>query len=287
MHQRLPWFPVVSPNSYIAPAASQQGLHGLLCQHCIVHSLALPFCPFHWAGAPSSNSRKEEEVGMGTGACRALASPDPTIQWEATKYTETRCQLSSQECWTVSLIPLGLMVRVGSRRPHRETGKSLCFGIRSGLGISALSHTWYDVSLGNYLNLWAWRTSLKNRITVPRRHHNAIGKIGWGDPDEYLLDHRGFVTVISDGLSTQIQNWKWLLLLLSPTLLFSFPGAKHCPYLCLTAVFSVFWLCIKCDKSLLRQQGVTTSDFGWSKSPSDTSLDLGLCKLKAFLGKMM
>lgn len=204
VHQLLPWLPIISPNSCITPAASQQGLHRLLCHHRIVHSLALPFCPFHWAGAPSSNSRRKEEVGMGTGACPAPARPDPTIQWEATKYTDSRGRLVK----SAELGPWSHSGRWWGWGVEGPTGRlERAFALESEVDLeSQLYHTQYDVSLGNYLNVWAWRTSLKNRITVPRRHHNAIGKIGWGDPDEYLLHHKGFMTVVSDGLSTQIQN---------------------------------------------------------------------------------
>lgn len=75
LHQLLPWWPTANANSCIAPGASQQGLHHWLCHHRIVHSLALPFCPFHWAGAPSSNSRREEEVGNGEWSMRGSSKP--------------------------------------------------------------------------------------------------------------------------------------------------------------------------------------------------------------------
>lgn len=146
------------PNSCITPAASQQGLHRLLCHHRIVHSLALPFCPFHWAGAPSSNSRRKEEVGMGTGVCQAPARPDPTIQWEATKYTDSRGRLvKSAELgpWTHSGRQWGWGVEGPMGRLERA------FALESEVDLeSQLYHTQYDVSLGNYLNVWAWRTSL-------------------------------------------------------------------------------------------------------------------------------
>lgn len=93
LYRLLRWSPTVSANSCITPGASQQGLHHWLSHHCIVHSLALPFCPFHWAGAPSSNSRREEEAGNGEWSMHGSSKPpDPRIQCEA-PHTQ-RCEVS-------------------------------------------------------------------------------------------------------------------------------------------------------------------------------------------------
>lgn len=96
----------ISPNSCIAPGASQQGLRHLLCHLRIVHSLALPFCPFHWAGAPSSNSRREEEVGSGEWSMHGSGKPprsqnpmkSPSIHRDI-KLALKSAELSPQSHW--------------------------------------------------------------------------------------------------------------------------------------------------------------------------------------------
>lgn len=100
--------------------------------------LLCPSVHFTELELPAATLEEKKRRGMGNGACMALASPRiPESNAKPLIHRDVKLVVSSR---VLDLVSSATGAAGGVEGSIREPGKSLCFGIRSRLGIPPLYH---------------------------------------------------------------------------------------------------------------------------------------------------